>query len=67
MALLATDVDPTYAVGGDLADTGTNAHQGGGDLFVAEADESDGAFLVYSPVRRRGHDRRRGPSRCLGD
>ncbi len=49
MALLATDADPTYAVGGDLADTGTNAHQGGGDLFVAEADESDGAFLVYSP------------------
>jgi UDP-N-acetylmuramate--alanine ligase len=49
MALLATGVDPTYAVGGDLADTGTNAAQGRGDLFVAEADESDGAFLVYSP------------------
>jgi UDP-N-acetylmuramate--alanine ligase len=49
MALLATGVDPTYAVGGDLADTGTNAAQGTGDLFVAEADESDGAFLVYSP------------------
>jgi UDP-N-acetylmuramate--alanine ligase len=28
MALLATGVDPTYAVGGDLADTGTNAAQG---------------------------------------
>ena len=26
-----------------------NAHDGSGDLFVAEADESDGAFLVYSP------------------
>ena len=49
MALLATGVDPTYAVGGDLADTGTNAALGRGDLFVAEADESDGAFLVYSP------------------
>jgi len=48
-ALLAAGVDPTYAVGGDLADTGTNAHHGWGDLFVAEADESDGAFLVYSP------------------
>ncbi len=48
-ALLATDADPTYAIGGDLADTGSNARQGDSDLFVAEADESDGAFLVYSP------------------
>ncbi len=49
VALLAAGADPTYAIGGDLAVTGTNAQQGGSDLFVAEADESDGAFLVYSP------------------
>lgn len=49
VALRAAGADPTYAVGGDLADTGTNAHEGADDLFVAEADESDGAFLVYSP------------------
>jgi UDP-N-acetylmuramate--alanine ligase len=49
VALQAAGADPTYAVGGDLAQTGRNAHEGGGDLFVAEADESDGAFLVYSP------------------
>ena len=48
-ALLATGADPTYAVGGDFAATGTNAHDGSDDLFVAEADESDGAFLVYAP------------------
>ena len=36
-------------MGGDLAASGTNADDGTGDLFVAEADESDGAFLVYSP------------------
>ena len=48
-ALAAAGVDPSYAVGGELADTGTNAHLGG-ELFVAEADESDGAFLVYSPL-----------------
>ena len=48
-ALLAVGADPTYAVGGDFAATGTNAHDGTGDLFVAEADESDGAFLVYRP------------------
>ncbi|GAA1911935.1 UDP-N-acetylmuramate--L-alanine ligase [Nocardioides lentus] len=49
VALRAAGADPTYAVGGDLADTGTNAAEGTGTEFVAEADESDGAFLVYSP------------------
>ncbi|WP_028658810.1 UDP-N-acetylmuramate--L-alanine ligase [Nocardioides insulae] len=49
MALQAAGADPTYAVGGELAQTGTNAAIGGSDLFVAEADESDGAFLVYRP------------------
>ena len=48
-ALLACDADPSYAVGGVLTATGRNADAGGGDLFVAEADESDGAFLVYTP------------------
>ncbi|MCW2845731.1 MAG: UDP-N-acetylmuramate--L-alanine ligase [Nocardioides sp.] len=49
VALQAAGADPTYAIGGDLAQTGTNAAEGSGDLFVAEADESDGAFLVYRP------------------
>ena len=44
----------------------SNADDGTGDLFVAEADESDGAFLVYSPYGRRGHQRRRRPPRPLG-
>jgi len=48
-ALIACGADPSYAVGGDLTVSGTNAHDGRGELFVAEADESDGAFLVYSP------------------
>jgi UDP-N-acetylmuramate--alanine ligase len=48
-ALLAADADPTYAIGGVLATTGRNADAGGSRLFVAEADESDGAFLVYRP------------------
>ncbi|MEO6143524.1 MAG: Mur ligase family protein, partial [Dermatophilaceae bacterium] len=34
---------------GELAKHGTNAHFGSGDIFVAEADESDGSFLVYRP------------------
>ena len=49
VALQAAGADPTYAVGADLTATGLNAAEGSGDLFVAEADESDGAFLVYRP------------------
>ncbi|UDY22486.1 UDP-N-acetylmuramate--L-alanine ligase [Nocardioides sp. Kera G14] len=49
VALQAAGADPTYAIGGELTTTGTNAADGSGDLFVAEADESDGAFLVYRP------------------
>jgi UDP-N-acetylmuramate--alanine ligase len=49
MALRAAGADPTYAIGGVLAATGRNADAGSGSLFVAEADESDGAFLVYGP------------------
>ncbi len=48
-ALMAAGADPSYAIGGDLSATGVNAAEGAGDLFVAEADESDGAFLVYRP------------------
>ncbi|HXH78057.1 UDP-N-acetylmuramate--L-alanine ligase [Nocardioides sp.] len=48
-ALLAAGSDPTYAVGGVLTATGRNADAGSDDLFIAEADESDGAFLVYRP------------------
>jgi len=49
VALQAAGADPSYAVGGELTATGVNAADGSSDLFVAEADESDGAFLVYTP------------------
>jgi UDP-N-acetylmuramate--alanine ligase len=49
MALRAAGADPTYAVGGIVAGTGRNSDVGASGLFVAEADESDGAFLVYRP------------------
>lgn len=41
--------DPGYAIGGELADDGSNAALGGGSVFVVEADESDGSFLRYRP------------------
>lgn len=41
---------PSFALGGELVDADTNADDGDGDLFVAEADESDASFLVYAPA-----------------
>jgi UDP-N-acetylmuramate--alanine ligase len=41
--------DPTYLVGGDLNESGSNARSGHGPDFVAEADESDGSFLLLEP------------------
>jgi UDP-N-acetylmuramate--alanine ligase len=49
VALQHCAADPSFAIGGDLNVSGSNAHDGSGRIFVAEADESDGAFLVYSP------------------
>jgi UDP-N-acetylmuramate--alanine ligase len=49
VALQHCGADPSFAIGGELNELGSNAHDGSGDVFVAEADESDGAFLVYSP------------------
>ncbi|MFF1405790.1 UDP-N-acetylmuramate--L-alanine ligase [Streptomyces sp. NPDC058294] len=40
---------PSYAIGGDLDAPGSNALHGEGDIFVAEADESDRSFHKYAP------------------
>jgi UDP-N-acetylmuramate--alanine ligase len=50
-AVLASGgLDPTVVIGGKLIGIGTNAVLGRGDFIVAEADESDGSFLRYSPA-----------------
>jgi UDP-N-acetylmuramate--alanine ligase len=41
--------DPSYVIGGVLAETGLGAADGTGQAFVAEADESDGSFLMFAP------------------
>jgi len=46
--LLANHGHPSYAVGGILKNTHKNGGHGRGQLFVAEADESDGSFLDYA-------------------
>ena len=43
-------LDPTYVIGGDPNETGSGARSGDGELFVAEADESDGSFLLLDPA-----------------
>jgi len=45
VALQHCGVDPSFAIGSELNESGSNAHQGSGDVFVVEADESDGSFL----------------------
>ncbi|MGN9793453.1 UDP-N-acetylmuramate--L-alanine ligase [Streptomyces sp. OZ13] len=49
VALTELGLDPSYAIGGDLDGPGTNARHGDGDIFVAEADESDRSFQKYDP------------------
>lgn len=49
VALQHAGTDPSFAIGGELNESGTNAHHGGDPIFVAEADESDGSLLEYTP------------------
>ncbi|WP_242012414.1 UDP-N-acetylmuramate--L-alanine ligase [Pseudodesulfovibrio cashew] len=54
-SLLATifteaDLDPTVIIGGRLSIFGSNARLGEGDYLIAEADESDGSFLLLAPI-----------------
>lgn len=49
VAFQSCGVDPSFAIGGTLSASGSNAHRGSGDFFIAEADESDGSFIAYHP------------------
>ncbi|NLE22385.1 MAG: UDP-N-acetylmuramate--L-alanine ligase [Actinobacteria bacterium] len=42
-------LDPTFLVGGEINDVGSNAGVGQGEWLVAEADESDGSLLYLRP------------------
>jgi UDP-N-acetylmuramate--alanine ligase len=48
-ALRRCGADPGYVIGGILTETGLGAEDGTGEVLVAEADESDGSFLMLSP------------------
>ena len=49
VALQHCHTDPSFAIGADLNEAGSGAHEGTGAVFVAEADESDGSFLLLHP------------------
>lgn len=42
-------LSPSFVIGGEISEVGSNAHHGTGEYFVAEADESDRTFLLYRP------------------
>lgn len=48
--LAAGQLDPTFVIGGLLNSAGTNAALGTSEYLVAEADESDGSFLLLQPI-----------------
>jgi UDP-N-acetylmuramate--alanine ligase len=48
--LAEAGLDPTFVIGGQLLAAGSHARLGSGQFLVAEADESDGSFLLLSPV-----------------
>lgn len=43
-------LDATYVIGGIVRNLGGNAKKGDGQYLIAEADESDGSFLLLSPI-----------------
>ena len=50
LVLERAGMDPTFVIGGDTNESGSGANAGSGDLFVTEADESDGSFLLGGPA-----------------
>lgn len=48
--LYEAGLDPTYIIGGIVENLGGHAKMGQGDCLVAEADESDGSFLLLHPI-----------------
>lgn len=45
--LTAVGADPSYVVGSPLTASGRSHHLGAGEVFVVEADESDGSYFQY--------------------
>ena len=48
LILLGAGLEPSFLIGGEVTQLGTNAQWGEGDLFVLEADESDGSGFAVA-------------------
>ena len=48
-SLVEADMHPSFLIGGDVNEIGTNAVWDSGEWIVVEADESDGTFLSLTP------------------
>lgn len=48
--LQASNYEPTYIIGGIVSNLAGHAKVGTGEYLVAEADESDGSFLMLNPI-----------------
>ncbi|MGA9575918.1 MAG: UDP-N-acetylmuramate--L-alanine ligase [Lysobacterales bacterium] len=48
--LAEAGLDPTFVIGGVVNAWGSNARLGQGEYLLAEADESDGSFLLLQPI-----------------
>lgn len=48
--LAGMDLDPTFAIGGEVAEFAANSRSGTGAHYVVEADESDGSFVYLDPA-----------------
>ena len=59
------DASPTFLIGGIIDGYEVNGNNGTGPYFVAEADESDGSFLLLKPDLRDRYQHRGRPSRPL--
>ncbi|MFZ9840127.1 MAG: UDP-N-acetylmuramate--L-alanine ligase [Candidatus Nanopelagicales bacterium] len=49
VALQSLGLDPSFIIGSELNETGSNGHHGESEIFLVEADESDGTFLWLKP------------------
>jgi UDP-N-acetylmuramate--alanine ligase len=49
LVLQQAGLAPSFVIGGEISEVGSNAHHGTGEYFVAEADEHDRTFLLYRP------------------
>jgi len=49
LILQRAGLDPSFVIGGEISEAGSNGHHGSGKHFVIEADEADRSFLIYHP------------------